>query len=142
MPGAEWFTPIASQKIKEHFWQKLEDSSPKAAPVGLEKTITYFNNNKKDEHFQQYDRFFASSRMFPLWDPRKTKENERYLPDIRENIYYEEKDKPVPVLSSMIYGSRIKSAYDRTGAEYRRINIMKDVKSRSGVFIKEERKPM
>ncbi|KAK9892071.1 hypothetical protein WA026_018269 [Henosepilachna vigintioctopunctata] len=81
-------------------------------PVPLEPRMTYFNNKPTHKWKAEYDHFFAYTKIFPLWDRRKAKCNGVYLPDIHENIFQQEKDKPVPVLTSMEYGRPCRPFYD------------------------------
>lgn len=49
--------------------------------------ISYFNNKQEHSRMLEYDHYFAYTKTFPLWDPNKPKDNTRYLPIIRENIF-------------------------------------------------------
>ncbi|XP_028133837.1 uncharacterized protein LOC114329022 [Diabrotica virgifera virgifera] len=141
MSRAEWFTPVAHQKNYQYFWGKLEDSVPKAVPLDLEPTLSYFNNETTHEYIQEYDLHFNYTKTFPLWDKRKNKDNANYLPDIRENIFEQEKDKPVPVLTSMTYGKLYNVEYDKPEVIYRRQHAIQDFQRRRGVLFPKERKP-
>lgn len=55
--------------------------------MDLSRDIKYFNNTKSYERKTEYDLFFSYTKMFPLWDERKSRENRRYPPDIHENIF-------------------------------------------------------
>lgn len=59
----------------------------KAPSIALDPEITFFNNNFVYERLPEYDLYFAYTKTWPLWDERKTKDNRRFLPDIRENIF-------------------------------------------------------
>lgn len=55
--------------------------------IDLTKDINYFNNPKTFRRETEYDLFFSYTRMFPLWDQRKNRDNRRYPPDIHEHIF-------------------------------------------------------
>lgn len=55
--------------------------------IDLTKELTYFNNPVSHTRIKEYDLFFAYTKVFPLYDQRKTRDNRQYLPDIRENIF-------------------------------------------------------
>ncbi|CAH1164409.1 unnamed protein product [Phaedon cochleariae] len=144
MPGkATWFTPIAVLKNRQEAWKKIDDNGWKAAPVDLDKEITFFNNNSQHRSLPEYDLYFAYTKTLPLWDERKNRDNRRFLPDIHENIFQQEKDKPVPALSSMNYGRPCRTTYDKPEGTFRRQNATSDFKRRRGVAcVKERQKPV
>ncbi|KAG5871405.1 hypothetical protein JTB14_004957 [Gonioctena quinquepunctata] len=131
----QWFTPIAVQKNKNQIYQKLEDTCWKAQPLNLTKEINYFNNDSQHTSLPQYDIYFSYTHTLPLWDIRKIRDNRSYLPDIRENIFEQEKHKPVPALSSMIYGRPCRVPYDISESTHRRKNATSDFKRRRGIKI-------
>ncbi|CAH1365117.1 hypothetical protein MTP99_001410 [Tenebrio molitor] len=138
---AQWFTPINAMKNKEEVWARLERSGWSSPKLDTSKPITFFNNPLKWQWSAEYDRFFAYTKIFPLWDQRKPKDNCQYLPDIRENIYEQEKDKPVPVLTSYNYGLPCRRLLDQPETGYRRIQATGDFKRRRGVMKVIEKKP-
>ncbi|KAH0814284.1 hypothetical protein GEV33_008508 [Tenebrio molitor] len=130
---------LERQRLKMLFFSTLmTTSSPK---LDTSKPITFFNNPLKWQWSAEYDRFFAYTKIFPLWDQRKPKDNCQYLPDIRENIYEQEKDKPVPVLTSYNYGLPCRRLLDQPETGYRRIQATGDFKRRRGVMKVIEKKP-
>nr|CAI5825487.1 unnamed protein product [Callosobruchus analis] len=136
---ATWYTPIASIKNKEEAWQRIDRKGWVAPKMDLEPEISYFNNNFKYERLPEYDLYFSYTKVFPLWDERKSKDNRRYLPDIWENIYEQEKDKPVPAITSMTYGRPCRPPYDYVDATYRKVNARTDFYRRRGVMRVKER---
>ncbi|XP_023018108.2 uncharacterized protein [Leptinotarsa decemlineata] len=136
MPGkATWYTPIAVLKNKQEGWQKIEDTCWKAPPVDLTKEINYFNNDFQHHSLPEYDLYFAFTKTLPLWDERKGRDNRSYLPDIHDNIFEQEKLKPIPALTSMNYGRPCRVPYDVSDITYRRQNATSDFKRRRGVEI-------
>lgn len=55
--------------------------------MDLDPEISYFNNKQKHSQMLQYDLYFAYTNPLPLWDQKKSKDNTRYLPNVRENIF-------------------------------------------------------
>ncbi|XP_030764055.1 uncharacterized protein LOC115888452 isoform X2 [Sitophilus oryzae] len=84
---ATWYTPIARIKNREEVWSRIESRGWKGEKMDLIPEISYFSNPRKSTTMQEYDLYFAYTKMFPLWDPRKPKDNSEYLPVIRENIF-------------------------------------------------------
>ncbi|CAH1954689.1 unnamed protein product [Acanthoscelides obtectus] len=84
---ATWYTPIASMKNKEEVWQSIDKKGWVAPKMDLVPEISYFNNNFKYDRLPEYDLYFSYTKVLPLWDERKSKDNRRYLPDIWENIH-------------------------------------------------------
>ncbi|XP_044265957.1 uncharacterized protein LOC123012177 [Tribolium madens] len=139
---AQWHTPINVIKNKQEVWTVLENTGWKPEKIDTAKTITFFDNPMKRQHRSaEYDLFFAYTKVFPLWDPRKPKDNCQYLRDIRENIYQQEKAKPVPVLTSLNYGLTARRLLDQPETCFKRIHATSDFKRRRGVMKVEEREP-
>ncbi|KAJ8949525.1 hypothetical protein NQ314_008224 [Rhamnusium bicolor] len=136
---ATWYTPYIALRQKEIAWQKLDNGGWVAPKVDLSERITYFNNVAKYKRSSEYDLFFSYQKTFPLWDKRKIRDNRPYLPDIHEHIFQEEKDKPVPVLTSMNYGRPCRVQYDETETKFRRQNATADFRRKRGVIRVKER---
>ncbi|XP_050305571.1 uncharacterized protein LOC126742809 [Anthonomus grandis grandis] len=120
MPKATWYTPIARLKNREEVWSRIENKGWKTIPMDLELEINYFNNRQQHSRLLEYDHYFAFTKTFPLWDPKKAKDNRRFLPTIRENIFQQEKDKPVPALTSLNYGRTTLTFYDEVETAFKR----------------------
>ncbi|KAI4467422.1 hypothetical protein MML48_2g00006256 [Holotrichia oblita] len=101
----EWLTPVAHMRNMENMFTKLEKTDI-LQHVDLEKDISYFRNERAKGHTAAFDLFFSYTKTFPLFDPRKCRDDRKYLPDTWENIYEQEEGKPVPALTSMLYGRR------------------------------------
>ncbi|XP_060529499.1 uncharacterized protein LOC132703940 isoform X2 [Cylas formicarius] len=84
---AQWYTPVARLKNREQVWEIIERKGWKSEKVNTEKEISYFDAAPRYTHLLEYDRYFAFTKAFPLWDPRKPKDNRKYLPTVRENIF-------------------------------------------------------
>ncbi|XP_044746256.1 uncharacterized protein LOC123307856 [Coccinella septempunctata] len=129
----EYRTPVCIMKGLEKQFQKIERGSWQHKPIPLEPQMTFFNNKPTYKWSSEYDHFFAYTKIFPLWDRRKAKCNGVYLPDIHENTFQQEKEKPVPVLTSMVYGRPCRPFYDLQ-ENYRRQHATSDFYRPRGVM--------
>ncbi|KAH1007532.1 uncharacterized protein LOC109540480 [Dendroctonus ponderosae] len=134
MPKATWLTPTASLKNREEVWSRIENNGWKTIEMSLDPQITYFNNHQKHSRMLEYDHYFAFTKTFPIWDPKKPKDNTRYLPNIRENIFQQEKNKPVPALTSLTYGRPTLSTYDEVETAFKRSCATADFYRKKGVL--------
>lgn len=55
--------------------------------LNLDKELNFFDNETVHPSLSEYDLFFSNTRICPLWDKRKLRENRQYLPDLRERIF-------------------------------------------------------
>ncbi|XP_063905687.1 uncharacterized protein LOC135124506 [Zophobas morio] len=139
---AQWFTPTAAMKNKAEVWTKLENSGWKPPKHDTSKPMTYFNNTTKvHERTPEYDLFFAYTKVFPLWDQKKLKDNCQNKRDIWENINEQEKNKPIPILSSFNYGLAARAHLEYFDPAFRRIHATGDFQRRHGVQPVEEKEP-
>ncbi|KAK4884588.1 hypothetical protein RN001_000859 [Aquatica leii] len=100
------------------------------------KTMTYFDNPTSETTQQEYDLFFAYTKPYPLYDQRKNRDNRGNVKDIRENIFRQEKRKPIAALTSMTYGRpiRFNSQYDFPILQYFRQAEIATLYRRHGVM--------
>ncbi|CAG9854352.1 unnamed protein product [Phyllotreta striolata] len=141
--AAQWHHPNLVKMFGDEITDYLENTCwnpPK--PPELEKKITYFNNTSTHHRTREYDLYFAFTKVFPLWDQRKNRCNRMFIPDVRENIFEQEKHKQFPVVTSMIYGRPCRVPYDTSEPAFRRANVMADFRRRTGVMMVKERKPV
>ncbi|XP_076267992.1 uncharacterized protein LOC143201030 [Rhynchophorus ferrugineus] len=82
-----WYTPIARIKNRQEVWKRIDDHGWKGEKMELSPEMSYFNNVAVHSRILEYDSYMAYTKMFPLWDPRKRKDNTGYLRMIRDNIY-------------------------------------------------------
>lgn len=82
-----WLTPDVATKRKAFCWAKYEKCKWVPVKHSKEFDATYFNNPRTFAEKNQYDLYFVISRMLPLYDQRKSRENKACIADIRENIY-------------------------------------------------------
>ncbi|XP_022902187.1 uncharacterized protein [Onthophagus taurus] len=131
-----FITPVAAMENMKLGIKKFENLSP-TFEVDLVNDITYFNKQEKKAEQSAYDLFFAYTKMYPLYDPRKVRENRRYEPDIRENIYRQEAAKAVTAVTSFNYGKRPPYDID-SGFYHRRNQIAGFYRSRRVIWGPEE----
>ncbi|KAL1514336.1 hypothetical protein ABEB36_003609 [Hypothenemus hampei] len=132
MPKATWFTPIARLKNREEVWTRIENNGWKTVKMDLDPEISYFNNKSCHSRMLEYDHYFAYTKTFPLWDPKKPKDNTPDLRTIRKNISEQEKDKPVPVLTSLNYGRMTLIPYGEVETTFKRFTATNDFYRKSG----------
>ncbi|KAJ8926112.1 hypothetical protein NQ315_009969 [Exocentrus adspersus] len=137
---ATWLNPNALLTGNLQVWTKIDDKGWKPPKLDLDKELNYFDNETQYQTLSEYDLFFSNTKVFPLWDERKPRENRQYLPDLRERIYEQEKDKPVPALTSMTYGRPCRCFYDDLETKFRRHTATKDFTRKNGVMRMVERK--
>lgn len=122
----QWYPPhIVSLQNDEHvkIFERFTCETPKASS---EEEITYFGSKLKRKPFQM------TNEVSLAWDPKKKKDNSTDCISVRNNIFNQEKDKPVPAVSSFQYG-RLKR-YDMPSGEFRRSSFQKAViHYRSGI---------
>ncbi|CAG9761277.1 unnamed protein product [Ceutorhynchus assimilis] len=137
-----WHTPLASMKNREEVMGRIENKGWKTEKMSLKPEITYFNTVSSHVPLSLYDQYFASTKTFPLWDPKKPKDNSKYLPKIREYIYKQEKNKPVPALTSYTYGLSTLTFYDEIESAFKRSCATNDFYRRRGVMDLDEKDPL
>ncbi|CAH1113994.1 unnamed protein product [Psylliodes chrysocephalus] len=136
---AEWHHPNHVKAYYDAITSKLEDTCWNPPRPDSTKKLTYFNNVSEHTRAKEYDLYFAYTKKYPLWDQRKNKENRLFVPDVRENIFQQEINKPFPVVTSMTYGRPCRPAYDASDPLYRRVNAMGNFMRRRGVMRVKER---
>ncbi|KAJ8963415.1 hypothetical protein NQ318_018895 [Aromia moschata] len=137
-----FITPIAYIKNKQQAWQKIDDKGWKPQELDAKEEINFFNTPQTSKkRMCEYDLFFSYAKAFPLWDQRKNRENRQFLRDIHENIFREEENKPIPVLTSLNYGRPCRVQYDEVETKYRRQTAISDFMRRQGgvIRVKEKR---
>ncbi|KAJ8980454.1 hypothetical protein NQ317_007650, partial [Molorchus minor] len=131
--GPTWYTPVAYIKAKQHGWKKIDDKGWKAPELDTKEEMNFFNSSRSSKKRKcEYDLFFSYARVLPLWDQRKNRENRQFLRDIHENVFREEENKSIPVLTSLVYGRPCRVQYDEVETKYRRQTATKDFMRRQG----------
>lgn len=128
----EWFTPVAILRQTQERIRRLEKYSHKPR-IPIEKELTYFNSHKA-----KLSRTHDTLKTSLPWDPKRKKENSANLISIRKNIFDQEKDKLVSIVSSFEYGRPSRTFYDMS-TEYRRHSFYKEVFSNRSNFTSNDK---
>lgn len=129
----QWYTPNAIMRQREEQIRRFDKFENKTRKVQKEE-ISYFLNPTKSEH-----RMVHALREHKRWDPKRKKENSADFTSIRKNIFDQEKEKVVSIISSFEYGRPCRMPYDMP-TECRRRSFLKEFFSnRSNMGFRDRR---
>ncbi|XP_022183560.1 uncharacterized protein LOC111043071 [Myzus persicae] len=112
---ADWHTPTQVERALTTMWMKLEKSNVPLKDISEGDLISYFGNKEPVVQKLQYELLFNSNKSF---DPKSKQDSWRSKEEIRDNIYKEEEQRTVPVVTSHLFGHRLKNLEGRSLNNY------------------------
>ncbi|CAH1707922.1 uncharacterized protein LOC114127145 [Aphis gossypii] len=112
---ADWHTPTQVQRALAIMWTKLEKSTVPLKDISEENLISYFGIKKPVPQKLQYELLFNSNESFDL---KSKKDSWRSQKEIQDNIYKEEDQRTMPVVTSHFIGHRLKNLEGRLLSNY------------------------
>ncbi|XP_003247786.1 uncharacterized protein LOC100568708 isoform X1 [Acyrthosiphon pisum] len=112
---ADWHTPTQVERSLAAMWMKLEKSNVPLKDISEKDLISYFGNKKPVVQKLQNELLFNSNKSF---DPKSKQDSWRNKKEIHDNIYEEEYQRTMPVVSSHFIGHRLKNLEGRSLVNY------------------------